>query len=176
MLAKRCCVLICDLICNFSVLVWHFLLRLRFDRGWKLDAAGEEHLHSYVETDLVALLLRRDHVVRYNVPSLGLAKKNSETTNQNFMIEIKVGQNQIDYLQWLVLHSLVVLRDAKLATLARLVTRLVLAVASLNEFILLPETIRFVVPSNFVFEARMLHLEFEHVVKVEVRWLELNLA
>ena len=48
--------------------------------------------------------------------------------------------------------------------------------AGLNELILLPETIRFVVPSNFVFEARMLHLEFEHVVKIEVRWLELNLA
>ena len=64
----------------------------------------------------------------------------------------------------------------KLATLARLVTRLVLAVAGLNKLILLPETIRFVVPSNFVFEARMLHLEFEDVVKVEVRWLELDLA
>ena len=176
MLAKRSCILISDLICDFSVLVWHFLLRLRFDRGWKLDAAGEEHLHPYVETDLIALLLRRNHVVRYNVPSLGLAKS-SETTNQNFTIEIKVGQKQItSYLQWLVFHALVVLRDAKLATLARLVAWLVLAVAGLNEFILLPETIRFVVPCNFVFEARMLHLEFEDVVKVEVRWLELDLA
>ena len=97
MFAKRCCVLICDLICNFSVLVWHFLLRLRFNCGWKLDAARQEHLHSYVETDLVALLLRRDHVVRYNVPSLGLAK-NSETTNQNFILEIKVGQKETDIL------------------------------------------------------------------------------
>ena len=64
----------------------------------------------------------------------------------------------------------------KLATFARLVTWLVRTVTGLNEFILLPETIRFVVPCNFVFETRMFHLEFENVVEVEVRWLELNLA
>ena len=93
------------------------------------------------------------------------------------MIEIKVGQNQItNYLQWLVFHAFVVLRDAKLAPLARLVTGLVRAVTGLNELILLPETISFVVTCNFVFEARMFDLEFENVVEVKVRWLELNIA
>ena len=64
----------------------------------------------------------------------------------------------------------------KLATFARLVTWLVRTVTGLNEFIFLPETIRFVVPCNFIFEARMFHFEFENVVEVEVRWLELNLV
>ena len=176
MLAKSCCILICDLICNFSVLVCHFLLSLRFDRGWELDAAGQEHLHSDVETDLVALLFRRDHVVGDNVPRFGLAL-HTERTNQKFMTEIKVGQNQItNYLQWLIFHAFVVLRNAKLAPLARLVTGLVRAVTGLNELILLPETISFVVTCNFVFEACMFDLEFENVVEVKVRWLELNIA
>ena len=74
------------------------------------------------------------------------------------------------------MHAFVVLGNAKFATFSGLITWFVLTMAALNESILFPKTVGFVVPSNFVFQASMLHLEFEDVVQVEVRWLELYLA
>ena len=72
-----------------------------------------------------------------------------------------------------MLHALMILGNAELATLARFITWLVFAMATLNEFVFFPETISFIISSNFVFKTGMLHLEFKNIVQIKVRRFEL---
>ena len=154
---------------NFGIFVRHFFLCLSLHGRRELYPACQKHLHPDIETNFVAIFVRWDHIVRYNMSRLWLT-----ICEQNITVRVRIAC--LEYLQRFMLHAMVVLCDSEFATLARFITRLVLPMATLNELVFLPETISLIIACDFVLETGVLHLKPEDVMEVKVRWLELHSA
>ena len=81
MLAEHRWVLFGHLRRYFGVFVWYLFLCLGLHGRRELNPAGQEHFHPDIKANLVAVFVRWNHVVRYNVPRLWLTINTNERTD-----------------------------------------------------------------------------------------------